>query len=164
MAKAEAIAVIRGRIDAAAALEDVAATTAGAAVVCEGSVLYPYVRFEARCNVPTIGGRKQIMMNCLVDAINDHGATADDFATDAANRSRETVLGQTVAAADARRTAQRTITQWLGRKTRMIASFDVQLEQRGTVYKRFWIVRAGRDRIMLDSVTGSMHALRASAA
>lgn len=164
MPSTDTVAVVRGRIDAATALGDIAVKTAGVPVICEGSVLYPYVRFEARCFVPTISGKRAIALNCLVDAINNHGATADDFSTDEADVSRETVLKQTIAATDARRTAQRMVSARLGRKTRMIASFDVQLEERDMVYKRFWIMRAGNDRIMTDSVTGSMHTLQARAA
>ena len=65
---------------------------------------------------------------------------------------------------EAGKIAQRTVTHQLGKKLKMIAPFDVTLDMKGMVYRSFWIVRIGDSRIMVDSVTGSMHPVRASAA
>lgn len=159
-----AVAVMRGHIGSAIALRDIADNAAGLPVVLERSVLYPYAWFSACCSVPTIGGTKAITVDCLVDGINGHGMTADAFSTDALSARGETTLQPVIEFDDARRIAQRTVTHGFGRKLKMIASFDVHLEERGTVYKRFWIVRIGAGRIMIDAVTGRRHPLQATAA
>lgn len=163
MASKERLAVIHGDISAEAAVQGIAAMTAGNAVVLERSVLYPYLRFAASCCVPTVGGRQDVTVDCLVDGLNGHGTTTDRFSTIDSRLAGETVLSVSVDEGRARRTAQRNVTHGLGRKLRMIAGFDVRLEDRGTVYKRFWILRSGSDRIMMDSVTGAVHTLQTAA-
>lgn len=164
MARDRTLAVIRGHIESGAALQKFAENSTDVAAVLERAVLYPYLRFTARCVVPTISGRKTISVDCLIDGIHGQGATADVFASDDIIVSNETQLHATIREDDARRTAERTVTHRLGKELRMIAPFDVRLEARGTVYKRFWIVRAGTERIMMDSVTGHLHPLQTSAA
>lgn len=163
MIKGKMLTLIRGEIDSSAALRIVAGMTAHIPVV-ERSVLYPYSRFTARCDVPTMIGRKSMTVNCLVDGINGHAATADDFATDTIDSLNETCLQAAISDEDAKRAARRTVTHRLGKQLRVIAPFNVQLESAGTVYRRFWIVRIGDQRIMTDSVTGGMHPLNATAA
>lgn len=158
------LTVICGQVDCGTALRHISEQTAGIAVAFERSVLYPYLWFTAQCSVPTIGGRKAISVDCLVDGVNGHGATTDAFLTDTVRLSDETQLPRGITRDASRRTAQRTVTHRLGKKLKMIAPFDVRLEERGTVYKRFWIVRVGDGRVMIDSVTGSMHPLSARAA
>ncbi len=164
MTRERTLTVIRGQIDAGAVLQDLADKATGVPVVLERSVLYPYSWFKARCRVPTIGGTKTITVDCLVDGINGHGMTADAFASDAIIDAGEKILCPIVNNDDAREIAQRTVTHGLGKKLKMIAPFDVCPEEQGTVYKRFWIVRMGAGRAMIDSVTGGMHPLRATAA
>lgn len=159
-----AIVVIRERIDSATALRDVAEKVRDLPVVLERSVLYPYIRFDARCTVPTIGGGKTVSLNCLVDGINGQGMTTDSFDTREICDPDGKTLRQVIRNDDARRTAQRTLTHGLGRKLKMIAPFDVRLEEKGTIYRRFWIVRVGDDRVMVDSVTGDTHPVYSCAA
>lgn len=164
MTRHGAIAVIRGRIDSTAALRDVARKAPDLRVVLERSVLYPYIRFDARCTVPTIGGRKTVSLDCLVDGINGHGMTAENFSTDKVLDPDGTKLQPEITDSDARRNAKRTVMHGLGRKLKMIARFDVRVEEKGAVYRRFWIVRVGDNRVMVDSVTGDTHPVCASAA
>jgi hypothetical protein len=164
MVKEGKFTVIRERVDSATALQNVAGMTDDVSVVVEGSVLYPYFGFTARCSVPTMIGKKELTIDCLVDGINGHGATADSFSTEQAVARDEVRLRSKITDDEARRMAQRTVTHRLGKQLKMIAPFDVQLEAAGTVYKRFWIIRIGDGRIMADSVTGNMHPLSASAA
>jgi hypothetical protein len=163
MNKGKMLTLIRGEIDANAALRNLEGMTAHIPVV-ERSVLYPYSRFTATCEVPTMIGRKSMTMNCLVDDINGHAATADDFATDTIDSLNETCLQAAISDDDAKRAARRTVAHRLGKRLRVIAPFNVQLESAGKVYRRFWIIRIGGQRIMTDSVTGGMHPLDASAA
>ena len=114
--------------------------------------------------MPTIGGTKTITVDCLVDSINGLGMTADAFATDEIVDAGEKTLCPIVNNDDAREIARRTVTHRLGKKLKMIAPFDVCLEEQGTVYKRFWILRMGAGRAMIDSTTGGMHPLSATAA
>jgi len=164
MAREGRLTIIRERVDSTTALQNVAGMTDDVAVVVEGSVLYPYIAFTARCAVPTMIGKKEITVDCLVDGVNGHGATADSFSTEQMVACDEVRLQSKITDGEARRTAQRTVTHRLGKKLKLIAPFDVQLEAAGTVYKRFWIIRIGDGRIMADSVTGNMHPLSASAA
>lgn len=156
--------VIREQVGSAAALQNVATLTNDVPVFLEGSVLYPYFAFTARCSVATMIGKRSISLDCLVDGVNGFGATADSFSTEQVVTSDEIRLQSKISIDVAERTAKRTVTHRLGKQLKMIAPFDVQLESAGTVYKRFWIVRVGNSRIMADSVTGNLHPLAASAA
>ncbi len=164
MNKEQTLSIIRQRVDSTTALQNVAGMTDNVPVFVESSVLYPYIGFTARCSVPTIIGKTAMTVDCLVDGINDLGATAESFSTELTVACDEVRLQSKITASDARQTAQRTVTHRLGKQLKMIAPFDVQLEATGVVYKRFWIIRIGDGRIMADSVTGNMHPLRASAA
>lgn len=164
MNKEKVLNVILEQVDSTTALRNVAGMTGNVPVVNEGSVLYPYIGFTARCSVPTIVGKKAMTVDCLVDGINGLGATAESFSTAEIVASDELQLQSKITNGDARRTAQRTVTHRLGKELKMIAPFDVQLEATGVMYKRFWIIRVGDSRIMADSVTGNMHPLSATAA
>lgn len=164
MSRGDAITVVRERIDSATALRGVADKVPGLPVILEQSVLYPYIRFDARCTVPTISGRKTVSLSCLVDGMNGHGMTTDTFDTREICDPDGRTLRQVIRDDDARRTAQRTLTHGLGRKLKMIAPFDVRFEEEGTIYRRFWIVRVGDDRVIVDSVTGDTHPVCSRAA
>ena len=164
MNKEEKFAVIHERVDSTTALQNVSSVTDDVHAVIECSVLYPYIAFTAQCAVPTMIGKKEITVDCLVDGVNGHGATADSFSTEQTVAGDEVRLQSRITDDEAQRTAQRTVTHRLGKKLKLIAPFDVQLEAAGTVYKRFWIIRIGDGRIMADSVTGNLHPLSASAA
>jgi hypothetical protein len=164
MTKERTLNVIRERVDSNTALRNAAGLTNGVPVFVEGSVLYPYFAFNARCTVATMAGSRSMSVDCLVDGINGLGATADSYSTGEVTACDDVQLQTKVAVDDAQRTAQRTVTHRLGKQLKMIAPFDVQLEAAGTIYKRFWIMRVGDGRIMADSVTGNMHSLNASAA
>ncbi|MDX1405837.1 MAG: hypothetical protein R3192_14930 [Woeseiaceae bacterium] len=161
MNDANTLAVISGRIDRNALLRQLDGTVPGISVVYERSVLYPYAYFEASCTVPTISGEKSVSLNGLVDGINGHGMTCDEFSTEATTSSSDKVLYSQIRVDEALRIARRTLTHALSGKLKMIAPFDVRLEARGTVYKRFFIVRIGNDRLMVDSISGHMQPLRA---
>ena len=126
-------------------------------------MVYPYYRFKAGCKIPTIIGKQDVTVDCLVDGINGLGATADPFATDQLNVTDENQLKPELSNCEAVKIAHRTVTHQLGKKLKVIAPFDVTLEATGLVYRSFWIVRIGDSRIMIDSVTGGTHPLSASA-
>ncbi len=158
------VVVIRGAINATDALCVVASLTGDVEASVEKEMIYPYHCFDANCSVPTLVGRKEISMLCLVDAVNGLGATADSF-----ELKKETVCGARlldadIEAAEAAAIAQRTVTHRLGRKLRTITSFDVCVTPRGLVHKRFWIVRTREARVMVDSTNGGLHPLKLRAA
>jgi len=158
------VVVVRGAINATDALCVVASLASDVDAVFESEMIYPYYCFDADCRVPTLAGRKQFSMICLVDAVNGLGATADSF-----ELKRETVPMELLLAADidgqaAAKTAQRTVTHRLGRKLRTISTFDVDVTPRGLIHKRFWIVKTSDARVMVDSTTGSLHPLKLRAA
>lgn len=164
MRKQKTLDVIRGRVDLTAAIETARTMAAGAPVIAERSVLYPYLAWSAHCKVPTIAGDKCMSVNCLVDGVNGFCATADSFITDPFTPSGEVCLEPVVTRDEAGHIARRTVTHRLGKKLKMIAPFGVKPVPAGTVYKRFWIVRIGVARIMIDGVTGRVHPLKACAA
>jgi len=156
--------VIREQNDASAALRSINAVRGGIAGVVEQKLVYPYFQFTARCKVPTVVGKKELTIVCLVDGVNGHGATADHFSTDERIIQEESRLQLGISQDEAAKIAQRTVTHQLGKKIKIIAPFDVVLESTGLVYRSFWIARVGGKRIMIDSVTGAMHPLIANAA
>jgi hypothetical protein len=164
MARGRTFTGIREQVDSTTALKNIAGITDDVSAVVEESVLYPYFRFTTQCTVPTMIGKKGMSVDCLVDGMNNLGATADRFATDQLVSCDEIWLQPRITIEQAQRTAQRTVTHQLSKQLRMIAPFDVHLESEGTIYKRFWIIRIGDSRIMTDSVTGSMHPLNAKSA
>lgn len=123
-------------------------------------MVYPYYCFDASCSVPTLVGRKDISLICLVDAVNGLGATADSFEFKKETVPSEQLLPTEICSDAAAEIAQRTVTHRMGRKLRMITSFDVAIVPRGVVHKRFWIVQATDARIMVDSTTGNLHPLK----
>jgi hypothetical protein len=164
MADVKLLTVIREEVDASAALQSIHAVRADIAGVVEQKMVYPYYRFKAGCKVPTIIGRQDVVVDCLVDGINGLGATADPFSTNQLSVNYENVLKPELSNREAVKIAHRTVTHQLGKKLKMIAPFNVVLEAKGLLYRSFWIVRIGDSRIMVDSVTGSMHPVSASAA
>lgn len=151
--------VVCGSITSRDALGLVSSLTSDVGSTLESEMTYPYYCFDAHCSVPTLAGRKKVSMLCLVDAVNGLGATADSFELKKESVRQEYLLSTKVNNDDAADIAQRTVTHRMGRKLRMIASFDVAIVPRGIVHKRFWIVQSGDSRIMVDSTTGKLHPL-----
>ena len=164
MADQKMLTVMREQVDASSALHSIHAFRGDVAGVVEQKLIYPYFQFTASCKIPTVIGKQDVAVDCLVDGINGLGATADPFSTDQMNVTDENQLKPEISNGEAVKIAHRTITHQLGKKLKMIAPFDVTLEAKGMVYRSFWIVRIGDSRIMVDSVTGGMQPLRASAA
>jgi len=164
MADVKMLTVIREQVDASAALQSIHVVRGDVAGVVEQKLVYPYYLFRAGCKIPTIVGKQDVSVDCLVDGINGLGATADPFITEQLNVTDENHLKSEISNSEAVKVAHRTVTHQLGKKLKMIAPFDVTLEARGMIYRSFWIIRIGDRRIMVDSVTGGMHPLSASAA
>lgn len=154
------VVVVRGSITSRDALCLVSSLTGDINVTLEPAMVYPYYCFDASCSVPTLVGRKDISLICLVDAVNGLGATADSFEFKNETVTVEQLLPTEICSDAAAEIAQRTVTHRMGRKLRMIASFDVSIVPRGVVHKRFWIVQSTDARIMVDSTTGNLHPLK----
>jgi hypothetical protein len=164
MADRQFLNVIRQEVDAAAALCKIDAL-AGVATACiERKMYYPYYRFTADCVVPTLFGKKAMTVNCLVDGISGMGATADSFSIEPEAVSSDALLQIDVSAQEAEISARRITSHQLGRKLRMIASFQVNVEPQSIVYKGFWIIRSQDTLIMVDSSSGCIHPLNSRAA
>jgi hypothetical protein len=164
MTEQEKIVVVRGAINSTDALCLVSTLTGDMNATLEAEILYPYFCFDAGCSVPTLVGRKDISVICLVDAVNGLGATADNFALKREAVSPERLLPVELGHHAAADIAERTVTHRMGKKLRVITSFDVSMSQRGIVYKRFWIVQSTEARVMVDSTTGNLHPLNLRAA
>jgi len=158
------VSAIGAHFDSTAALARVTALTGTSDGVVERRMLYPYYHYRANARVPTLAGKKQLAVDCLVDAVNGSGLTADPFRRESLDVSPACVLARGIGQDAAARVAHRTVTHRLGKKFRIIAPFDVELEYSGIVHRGFWIVRVGRGRVMVDSATGAVQSLGADAA
>jgi len=164
MGKNDQVVVVRGSITSTDALCLVSSLTGDVEVQLKPEVIYPYYCFDAKCSVPTMAGRKDVSLICLVDAVNGLGATADKFELKTETISESTLLPIELDTQTAIDIAKRTVTHRMGKKLRMIASFDVSIARRGMVHKRFWIVQSSGARVMVDSTTGNLHPLKLRAA
>jgi hypothetical protein len=164
MSKREQVIVVRGSITSTDALCLVSSLTGDVEVQLKPDVIYPYYCFDANCSVPTMAGRKEVSLICLVDAVNGLGATADSFELKTETIPVSKLLPVELDIQAATDIAHRTVTHRMGKKLRMIASFDVSIVPRGMVHKRFWIVQSVDARVMVDSTTGSLHPLKLRAA
>ena len=164
MSEQEQVVVIHGSFTSTDARRVVASLTGDVEAKVESEVIYPYYCFDADCAVPTLIGRKRVSLIGLVDAVNGLGATADSFELKNETVTKEQLLAADLGAESAADIARRTLTHRLGKRLRMIASFDLIVRPRGLVYKRFWIVQSSEARVMVDSTTGSLHPLKLRAA
>ena len=156
--------VIKQRVGAAAALCSIDTLAVAATASIERKMYYPYYCFKAKCVVPTLFSKKAMTVNCLVDGVSGLGATAGDFALEQATVPDDAHLPLTVSTTEAEHAARRTISHQLGRKLRMIASFQVNPEPPNIVYKSFWIIRSQDILVMVDSANGCIHPLGSRAA
>lgn len=164
MTDEEQVVVVRGAINSTDALCVVASLTNDVEATVESEMIYPYFCFNAECSVPTLIGRKQLSIICLVDAVNSLGATADSFELKKETVATDILLDTDIEEIEAEKIAHRTVTHHLGKKLRTISSFDVTVKPRGLIHKRFWIIRTSDARVMVDSTTGSLHPLKMRAA
>jgi hypothetical protein len=164
MSEREHVIIARTSFSATDALCFAASLTGDIEAKVESDIIYPYYCFDATCSVPTMVGRKKVSLLCLVDAINGLGATADNFELKSEAVDTKSLLRGDMGDTDAREIAHRTVTHHLGRKLRTITTFDVSLQARGLVHKRFWIVQTSEARVMVDSTTGGFHPLKLRAA
>jgi hypothetical protein len=164
MSHKEQIVVVRGVINSTDALCIVSSLTGDMDARLENEVVYPYFCFDASCSVPTLAGRKEVSLVCLVDAVNGLGATADNFSLKNEVVHSDMILSIDLDSGAAEEIARRTVTHRIGKKLRMIASFDVAIAPRGIVHKRFWIVQSTEASVLVDSTNGSLHPLKLRAA
>jgi hypothetical protein len=157
------IVVFPAHVDSATALQIVAAVDPHADVSIGRLLYYPYFYFAASCSVKSVFVRRQIPAKCLVDGSRGIAATADGFEASKQTVPTEAILGTLVSPGEATRQARRYLGHSLGKKTRSIANFEVDLENRGIVYKGFWLVECGSHAFIVDSITGHLHALRQAA-
>ena len=164
MTEREQVVVIRGSFNATDALCVVASLTGDVDARVASDIIYPYHCFDAECTVPTLAGRKDVSLICLVDAVNGLGATADSFELKKESVARSKLMSAEIDDETAADTAHRTVTHHMGRSLRTIAEFDVRLKPRGFVHKRFWIVQTSEARLLVDSTTAGWFPLKLEAA
>lgn len=158
------IVMIRGSFNATDALCVIASLTGEVDAKVEKEVIYPYYCFDASCSAPAAAGRKDLSVLCLVDAVNGLGATADSFELKKEPVKASKIMDLAIDDEHARQIAERTVTHRLGKAFRAIADFDVQLNPRGLVHKRFWVVRTSETRLLVDSTTAGWLPLTLKAA
>lgn len=157
------IEVVAAQIDITAASQLVASVDPHAHVSINRPIYYPYYYFAASCRVKSLFVNREIPANCLVDGSRGIAATADGFEPSKESVSAEAMLETLVSPDDAKRQARRYLGHALGKKTRSIANFEIDLENRGVVYKKFWLAECGDHAFIVDSVTGHLHALSRAA-
>ena len=152
-------AAIRGEVNAEIAVNIVSGLCGCSDLIVQQAMYYPYFKFDCHCSLPTLFGRRQSEITCLVDAVSGKGATADAFEVDEWHLPPTELVNTSISHIEAQKLAQRTVTHTLGRKLRVIADFRLRLNAAGLIYKRFWIVGNAEVRALVDSVNGSMHPL-----
>lgn len=153
-----AVDVVAGHFDRAGAARAVADVGKADAYV-ERCLYYPYHWYRVDGSAPSWLGRRRITLGCLVDARSGVARTADDFDVEQSVVPADDLLQPSKDSVSAERQAQRYVSHALGKGLRTIASFDVELEHRGVVYKAFWVLRCGGTRVLLDSTSGELHVL-----
>lgn len=159
-----AVYVMPCEVDAAAAIEIVRRPGGSGDAEIERQVWYPYFSFDASCRVPTLVGRREVSIPCLVDAVNGVAMTCDRFKPGEMHVDASELLAADIDSDKAAAAAERAVAHQLGKRARMIAEFRVQLERPRLVYRRFWVVRAGERLSMVDSVSGALQSLQVTAA
>lgn len=154
MAEKRSISVIQEHTDSAAAREIAVKVTGDAFAVIERRLYYPYYRIDAKCRLPTLFGRRDWKVSCLIDGINKTCATTDPFAVRSIAVSVASILPYAVPADSARSVARRYLVHHLSRRLKVISAFDIELQNSWPVFRGFWIAGSRRDTIMIDTVTG----------
>lgn len=160
----ERILLIEPNVDRQQATDCLKTMTADEQAAFERRVFYPYHRFEADCQVPTLYGREGVSITCLVDGINGLAATTDAFVTSRQEVPGDEMMAMTVNNDAAHRAAYSMLIHQMSKRLKTMASFDIFLAKRGIVYKSFWIIRGHGVLFMVDSMTGGVHPLKAVAA
>jgi hypothetical protein len=157
------VRIITVNVDDHEAVRIVDAIGDNADVSVNGRVYYPYYSFTATCLVPNFFGKTKVKTRCLVDASHGAASTADRFETQPLEVEGADIVRIGITADKARRQAVRYVSHALGRESRSIADFDVQLTGPEMVFKKFWLVRCGAHRFIVDSVTGRLHGISRAA-
>ncbi len=158
------IALIAGTVNAVEALDTVADVTGEKNLTIESDVIYPYYAYQSTCLVKTLVGQKELSLVCLVDAVNGLGVTADKYEVQKETCVPEKLLDVSIDDVTATGVARQTVIHRLGKQLKTIDRFDVNCELKGIIYKRFWIVRAGESRFLVDSATAGWYPLQMRAA
>ena len=145
-----------GAMDASHIVDSIAGT--GSAYI-ERKIYFPYFWFSADCAMRTLFGKRSFSADCLVDACNGLGATADPFPVDESSVPADAILDSRIYSEAAKKAAQRFVTHNLGRRLKMIGQFNVALKARGMIYKSYYLVRCEGTLVMVDSTTGCIHTL-----
>lgn len=125
----------------------------------ERGVQYPYYHFIVSGSIRWLFSRKSLRFDCLVDARTGHAASADPMTTERARSLPDDCLSVQWSTSEAARQASRYAQHAMSRSLRLMSNFNTSLDERGLVYRPFWIVESGTTRILLDAVTAEVHPL-----
>lgn len=158
------IDVMRASLDRRAARRLVDRLLGAGDARVERQVYYPYYRYAVSGQLRWLFGRRRVGTECLVDARTGRAATADAVRAERRRVADEHCLPVARPARDAGRSARRYATHALGRRFRLIANLRLRVSGGALLHRPFWIVRAGRLRVLVDAVSGELHPLAAAAA
>ena len=160
----KSIRQIRETITPDDALQIVNAIAGTSTAHIESKIYYPYYWFTANCETRILFGKKQFPANCLVDACNGLGATADPFEVEETSAASDSILATRTSLETARKSAHRFLSHNLGRATKMIGNFNIALESCDVIYKTYWLIKCEGTLVMVDATTGNLHKLNAKVA
>lgn len=156
------VSVIREQVSAAEAIEIAAAAGDMSGVRDATCIHYPYYWYQAHGSAPGLFGRRSLALDCLVDARSGIASTTDRFTTEQRRLADSVQMACRHSADDARDAAQRCLAYSLGRRLRTIADFQLNLDDRGLVYKTYWVVDCAGEDLLVDSGNGAFHPLQAA--
>ena len=121
-------------------------------------VYAPHYWFVASGSSPTLFGRRDFAIDCLVDACSGVAATADRFSVDE-ELPDGLMLPTAWSAEDAERVAVRRTLANLSRQLRTLADFHVDVEPRGLIYKPCWLFPRADEHVLIDALTGGWYSV-----
>jgi hypothetical protein len=156
------ISIICAQVSAAEAIEIAAAAGDVSGVRGATCIHYPYYWYRAQGSAPGLFGRRSLTLDCLVDARSGIASTTDRFTIEERRPADSVQLAPDRSADIARAAAQRCLAHSLGRRLRTIADFQLNLDDRGLVYKTYWVVDCAGEDLLVDSGNGAFHPLQAA--
>ena len=128
-------------------------------------IYYPYLWVYFKYTVKTLLGKSRIIdASCLVDLINNQGATTDRFELSSESVPADNILEPDYDSETALATAKSYLLHASINKMKALLTPRYEVVENKQIYKPFWIVRCtnrSRDsfKVIVDSLTGKFQVL-----
>ncbi len=146
--------------------EGVVASTSGEWTSCaRRKVYYPYFWLHLRYATRTLLGTSGVRLSCLVDTWTGLPSTVDPFDLERVEANPEAVMEPRLTQDEALRIAHRYAAYVVQSRRKALVVPEVTVLERHLIHKPFWIVGGTKPhqssfRVLVDGVTGGLHALR----